>query len=147
MDAHLDSSRSLPIWYIHGEAAKPSTMIMGQYFYGKLLSKFRDEISEFNRHYTISKKTKRDYIPNGWVDYFLMGNLDIIGFGMDFCETDIWWLIANKKRNGESRSRINWYELNPSEEKKAMAEVYRINVISDADIYKCFYTGIVDKNR
>ena len=147
MEACLDSSRRLPIWHIHGEAAKPSTMIMGQYFYGKHLSKFEKEISEYNRRYAISKKAKREYIPNGWVDYFLMGDVDIIGFGMDFCETDIWWLICSKKRNDESGSRINWYELSPSVEKRAMAEVYGINVISDTDIYKQFYTRIANNNQ
>ena len=147
MEASLDSNRRLPIWHIHGEAAKPSTMIMGQYFYGKLLSKFNDEISEFNRHYAISKRAKRGYVPNGWVDYFLMGNIDVIGFGLDFCEMDIWWLLCSKKRNGNSNPKINWYELNPSEEKRVMAEVYGINVIRDIDNYKTFYKRIADNNQ
>ena len=144
MEAHIDPLRTLPIWHIHGEAAKPSTMVMGQYFYGKLLAKYRDEISVFKRHFAISKKAEREYIPNSWIDYFLMGNIDIVGFGMDFSEVDIWWLICSKKRNGNPGSRVTWYELNPSEEKRTMAEAYGISVISDKGLYKHFYNKIAD---
>ena len=77
----------------------------------------------------------------------MMGNVDIIGFGMDFCEMDLWWLMCCKKRKGRPRSKVNWYELNPSEEKRVLAEVYGINVISDTGVYKHFYNKIADDNQ
>ena len=34
----------------------------------------------------------------GWLDYFLMGDVHAVGFGFDLSEFDIWWAIERKSR-------------------------------------------------
>lgn len=33
-----------------------------------------------------------------WIDAFFFRNLHIIGFALDFCESDIWWLLVKRAR-------------------------------------------------
>ena len=83
------------IWHIHGEARKPSGMVIGHYLYVNLVSKWKEKLNERDQAYKNFDQTK----PSGcWLDSFIMGNVYVLGFGFDFSELDLWWLINRKKR-------------------------------------------------
>lgn len=131
------------IWHIHGQVSSPGSVIMGHYYYGRLLSQIQNYIPSFMRRYKGCCDHRRDYIPESWVDLFLMGDVYVFGFGMDLSEIDMWWLACCKKRNFPE-SHIYFYE--PSEcisaEKRMLMQTYGIDIpelhLRDDD-YMSFY--------
>ena len=137
------------IWHIHGEAALPTTMILGHYYYGKLLSKIQQYITTFKKRYEGCNRHKRDFQPKSWIDYFLIGNVHVVGFGMDLAELDLWWLINCKKRNAKDYGNIFFYEPNMDSDrhfaKRKLAEAYGVNVVTkpvETD-YQHYYMELV----
>lgn len=133
------------IWHIHGELAKPNTMIIGHYYYCELTSMIQQYIHQFIRRYQYSQKHKTDFIPQSWVDYFMIGDVYTIGFGLGVSELDIWWLINCKKRHGSQNSGVYFWDANIADEKKLLAEAYGVNVHSDLvqdGEFPQFYEGL-----
>ncbi len=88
-----------PIWHIHGEARKPNSIIIGQLNYGKLLSKYIERLNNENTWYNNVIKNFNNKQPQkigSWLDAFVLGDVYIVGFGFDFSETDLWWLLEYK---------------------------------------------------
>ena len=108
------------IWHIHGEARKPSGMVIGHYLYVNLVSKWKEKLNERGKAY----KTFDQARPSGcWLDSFIMGNVYILGFGFDFSELDLWWLINRKKREKtQPHGRVIFY----APENKAEAAKYAL---------------------
>ena len=49
--------------------------------------------------YTKYYKKEEDKIrPKSWLEYFIFGDVYVVGFGMDLSEIDLWWLLNRKKR-------------------------------------------------
>ena len=93
-------------WHIHGEAKNRSSIVIGQYEYGKLLSRELQYIESFEER---RKRIKTEMItPKSWIDYFLIGNIYIVGLGLSMAEYDLWWLINRKKRE-ELYGKIFYY--------------------------------------
>ena len=124
------------IWHIHGEAARPTSMILGHYYYGKALGEIQSYVADFFRRYKGCNSRGIDFQPQSWIDYFLIGNVYIVGFGMDFSEIDLWWLINCKKRHPQNESKIYFFEPNLSKPNKngieMLAKAYGITVITES---------------
>lgn len=129
------TDKDIPVWHIHGEAAKYDSMVIGHYYYGKLLRKIEKYAAETIRRYKIAEKQQEEFYPRSWIDYILFGDVYIVGLGMDYSEMDLWWLVNCKKRNG--RGTIYYYEPNLQFEKKALIETYGVKNID---------LGVRDKN-
>ena len=115
---------NVPIWHIHGEARKPDSIVLGHYYYGKLLrrcvarldgtkeiiegqkSAYHGKEQEFKRNL----RTKRPQKIGSWIDAFVLGNVYILGFGMDFSEADLWWLVEYKSNNKEFCGKTIFYD-------------------------------------
>lgn len=88
-----------PIWHIHGEARKPGSIIIGQDKYGRLLSRYIDRLTKSNSWYNsviYNINNKNPQKIGSWIDAFVLGDVYIIGFGFDFSEIDLWWLLEYK---------------------------------------------------
>lgn len=142
------------IWHIHGEAAKPNSMIIGHYYYGKLLSRIQEYIQTIIKRRIGCNKYDKEYIPRNWIDYFMLGDVYIVGLGLDFSEMDLWWLINCKQRNQKKldAGNIYWLEPNLNQDKnygkKTLADLYGINVITEkvnGNNYRKYYKLL--KNR
>lgn len=120
------------IWHIHGDIATPSSIIMGNYYYGKLLREIEDYVPSFMRRYAYSRKNGTELAEYSWVDSFLTENVYMMGFGMDFNETDLWWLICCKKRHFPD-TKVYFYQPSKdiSEEKRMMLNAYNVSIIDD----------------
>lgn len=120
------------IWHIHGDISTPSSIIMGNYYYGKLLREIEDYIPSFMRRYAYSRKNGTELTEYSWVDSFLTKNVYMMGFGLDFNESDIWWLICCKKRHFPD-TKVYFYQ--PAEditaEQKLMLDAYDVEIIHD----------------
>ena len=96
------------IWHIHGEARKPGSMVIGHYMYINLVSKWRDKLVDRNKEYMNWDLSKPS---NCWLDSFILGNVYILGLGMDFSEMDLWWLLNRKKREkANPHGKVVFYE-------------------------------------
>lgn len=116
------------IWHIHGEAALSSTMIIGHYYYGYLLSRLQSYSGNFMARYKASLRSQNGYICHSWMDYIMLGNIYVVGLGMDFSEMDLWWLVNCKKRNCDNLSKIELYKPDASPELRMLADAYGVKI-------------------
>ena len=110
------------VWHVHGDVARPSSMVLGFDHYAGTLQKIRnyvtDGIDVKKVHYRLSSPIKNgnlDFTVNrsvySWVDYFLRDHIHIVGLGMDFTEIDLWWLLLHKRRRIHQTGRVFFYQL------------------------------------
>ena len=136
------------IFHIHGNADAPNSIIIGHYYYGKLISQIQDYLPLFFRRCKMAEKKGYDYQPQNWVDYFMVSNIYIMGFGLDLAEMDLWWLICCKKRY-YSNTKIILYEAKDKIDiqRKMMLETYGIEICDKIkvinDNYKDFYDRVL----
>ena len=120
--------REQRIWHVHGEARKPDSMILGAYYYGNLLGKMT-ELNKKRGSYSQLRKIR------SWTDAFILGDVYILGFSMGFAESDMWWLLNRKKREGANVGKTYFYELK-SKDGINRAKMDLLELMNVAIIYK-----------
>lgn len=96
-----------PIWHIHGEARRKSSLILSHDEYARMIHKIIEYCNQRKDDYTVYNQ---DVHMKSWVDYFILGDIYILGLGFDFAEFDLWWLINRRIRENASIGRIFFYE-------------------------------------
>ena len=145
------------IWHIHGEARKPDSMILGHYYYANMLCRMKNYVDSRYASYAAYSRERKNIELHGWLDSFILGDVYMLGFGMDFSELDLWWLINRKKREGTLGPKIHFYEMGAEEfnEKHELlslmnVEIHTLGMIkpqkdaenSDA-VYREFYSRAI----
>lgn len=113
------------LWHIHGTAIRKTSLVMGHHYYGKLLTEVTQRAEKTFKIYMSAQKTNSVFHPLSWIDYFLVGDVYIVGFSLDPSEMDIWWLLSYKKLFEDSK--VFFYEPHISEEKKLLLDCYNVN--------------------
>ena len=127
------------IWHIHGDAAKPETMLMGHYYYAKQLRAIQDCVAKTVRRYKYCEKEGNPFIPYSWVDQFLTGDVFIVGFGMYLCESDLWYLLCCKKLHFPE-AKTYFYELKMNDIcQRKMLETYHVRIVEGKDFHATSY--------
>ena len=117
------------VWHIHGEARKPQSIVLGHYYYGKLLSNIIDVLDKRKNSQQELQKAGEQMIMKSWLDAFIMGDVYVLGFGCDFSEMDLWWLINRKKRENADHGKLFFYEPSEGNEvKQSLLETYGAQV-------------------
>lgn len=80
------------IWHIHGEQNKRSSLIIGNNNYTVLSSRIVSYCKSIRKNKSFDTEEWRS-----WIDCFMLDNLHILGFGYDFSEIDLWWLLLQKR--------------------------------------------------
>lgn len=93
------------VWYAHGEIKYPKSIMLGYDQYCGTIGLLNDYLKG---NYTLPYGTK---VPSmvqriklsgtsrySWIDLFFMTDVHIIGFGLGYDETDIWWILNRRKR-------------------------------------------------
>ena len=121
----FNEANEIPIWHVHGEARKPDSMIIGSYYYGKLLRRCVERLdggvpleagnkmSARNSRTNTFKALKKQDKPiriGSWIDAFVLGDVYMLGFGLDFSESDIWWLLEYKANHCDLCGSTYFYE-------------------------------------
>ena len=134
------SEQKSSIWHIHGEAARPNTMVLGHYYYGKLLAKMQQYVSLFLARYNAIAAKQQEFRVRSWIDYFMIGEVHIVGLGMALSELDLWWLINCKKRHFPD-TKVVLYKPVIRTEEKLLAEAYGVTVETEgfSKDYKAYY--------
>ena len=133
------------IWHIHGEAATPDSMIIGHYYYGRLLSRIQSYTAETIRRYKIAERNGDLFYPRSWVDYILFGNVYIVGQGMDLSEMDLWWLMDCKRLYGKGTTTL--YKPEMKQEQVMLAEVCGIKAVNcrKPESFADYYESVFEK--
>jgi hypothetical protein len=99
-------------------------------------------------------------IPFSWIDLFFTHNIHIIGFGLQYEETDLWWILNKRQRYIKQHSRENiisnniYFYGDVEENKKALLMKLGVEVCSfdskglkntDSSYYKKQYEFYLDK--
>ena len=131
LHSYFEIAEHPPIWHIHGEAARHNTIVLGHYYYGKLLAKLQKYASDLLKRYKARTSNGLDMEMRSWLDYFMLGEVHIVGLGMALSEMDLWWLVNYKKRHFPD-TRIVLYKQDIKLEEKMLADAYGVQVDSDS---------------
>lgn len=140
------------IWHIHGEARKIASMQLGHYSYGNTLFKIKDLVQKRKGFYAQNQSTGVFTEAKSWVDAFILGNLYVLGFGFNFSEFDLWWLLNRRKREKASTGRIIFYEMDESKNavKHELLDIMGVEVRSlgfkknGENSYASFYEAAIE---
>ena len=47
-----------------------------------------------------------------WIDAFILNDVYSVGFGLDYAESDLWWLLERKNREETNHGKFYFYEPN-----------------------------------
>lgn len=139
---------SQDIWHIHGEQRRKSSLVLTHDEYARLMGQIIDYNNGIrNKFYYYYDNLKF----KSWIDYFVMGDLYILGQGFDFAEFDLWWLLLRRIRERAETGKIIFYEPEKKDNKyKLLAledlgvktETFGCTINTSKDIdqqYKNFY--------
>lgn len=103
------TGHTIKIWKIHGDMDRIKSITLGFDQYCGSLSKLTDYIKgsyksskncenlECKMHMK-QKCSEQKFDHLSWAELFFRTNLYFVGFGMDFSEIDIWWLLNKRAR-------------------------------------------------
>lgn len=134
---------SPPIWHIHGEGRRKSSMVLTHDEYARLIHKLIEENRTNQNKY---EEYRNEVAYKSWLDYFLMSNLYILGFGMDFAEFDIWWILNRRKREKSQTGNIYYYAPKDlSESKRFVLEKMDVTILTFEDIPSDNFDGLYQR--
>ena len=146
--------KDIDIWHIHGEARKTDSMIIGSDYYSRLTSRVIEETKNPERYDQKGGKNINLISVNSWVDALLFGDVYVLGFGYDYSEQDLWWLLNRKAGETKiSKGKTYYYEPDSSDYirvKKSLLNVFDVETDGldfgfEKDFsYKDFYSVAIE---
>lgn len=133
------------LWQIHGEIDRSASIMLGLDHYCGSIGKIDNFIKggyeyrkdgEPIRELSISRKMKeKAYSEVSWVELFFNSNIHIVGFTLDYSETDLWWIINKRARMLKDEkvykfinNKIEFYCDHIDEQKQGLLESMGVNV-------------------
>ena len=101
------NASSPDIWHIHGEIRRPSSLVLSHEEYARLVNKILEYNTKRGNNYEAHRSETN---MKSWVDYMILADLYIIGFGFDFSEFDLWWLLNRRFREKTNVGKVFYYE-------------------------------------
>lgn len=137
------------VWHIHGEARKPDSMILGHYYYAALLNRIVSYVNKRGSDYQ-----NGDGAIKSWIDSFLLGDVYVHGYGLDYSEMDLWWLLNRKKRENAEHGRVFFFTPDRDVEKEGLLSLLDVDVshsgsgkaakkADEGARYKAFYESAI----
>ena len=131
-------------WHVHGENNIPNSITLGFEHYGGQLQQFRNYTvtgtkykNKNIRSKSLHRRIKENDLNNqSWIDLMFLDEIHILGLGLGFEETDLWWLLTNRVRfqnekKGNKKNRIIYYSplKYKSTSKDDIMKAYDIDII------------------
>lgn len=126
------------IWHIHGEQRRKSSLVLTHDEYARLMSQiinYNNKIGNKYDYYYDNLKFK------SWIDYFVMGDLYILGQGFNFAEFDLWWLLLRRIREKAETGKIIFYEPQNEDNK------YKLLALEDLGVKTETLGCVIDKSK
>ena len=121
---NTSDGRQVPVFHIHGEYERKHSMILSYYSYAKILSKLIEYNTKLGNSLEEHQKENRLKECRCWLDYFLLGNVYSVGFGLDVSEFDVWWAIERKAREKAMHGDFKAYLEDKGEETEQSILLY-----------------------
>ena len=130
-------------WPIHGSCDKPASIMLGYDQYCGSLAKIVSYVKG-NYDYRLAKIPSInqrltdgfDYVYS-WVDLFFLTDIHILGLGLGYEETDLWWLLNRRKRIMNDigfYNKIYYYETSRIEpDKELIFNTFDVDVVKLKD--------------
>lgn len=99
------------IWHIHGESRKPDSMILGHYWYAGQICRMKEVVDKRGFSYRYCQEHAQEINYSSWIDSFILGNVFVLGFGFDFSEIDLWYLLNRKLREKAEKGTVYFYDM------------------------------------
>jgi hypothetical protein len=102
------------IWHVHGDVSTPQSIVLGHDRYVESCTQMRRYMDLEGLKFAHMEPVKaafkqRDSIDfakvHSWIDLFLTRDVHIVGFGLDFTEVDIWYLLSYRARHHKTGSK------------------------------------------
>lgn len=119
------------LWHIHGEARKPKSIVLGHDYYGKLIGKYREYL--YKQTYFRNDTLEHGVEVDSWIDLFMLGDVHVLGFGYDYAEIDLWWLLSAKAGLKNAKGKTTFYDQPPE--------------AHEEDTDKCAVRNLANKHR
>lgn len=117
--------KEMDIWHIHGELRRPGSIILSHDEYARMVHKILSYNAERGADYEVLKE-KLDF--RSWIDYFLMGDVYILGLTLDYSDFDLWWLLGRRLRENAQCGSIIFYEA------KKEDAIYKQMALEDSNV-------------
>ena len=131
------------IWHIHGELRTPRSICLGFEQYMGALQRIRSYLTESVpngfRLGRILAGDEDETAAENWCHLFFTQDVHIIGFGLDYSETDIWWLLNYRARamlteELDIENHICFYDTNPPDPyKRGLLTSFGVEYLSFAE--------------
>lgn len=103
-----ENGKAGKVWNIHGELDNPKSIMLGINHYCGSVGKI-DGYIKGTYNFTIKgekpkvrpieeKLKNNDFDGYSWLELFFNSNVHIAGFGLDFSEIDLWWILNKRAR-------------------------------------------------
>jgi hypothetical protein len=101
-------SRKRTLWKINGEASQPTSIALGYRQYARYQTQIKNYLTggvEYSKVKIPNSPLYRGIpilefektgAPYSWVDLFLRDHIHMIGLGMEYTESILWWLLVEK---------------------------------------------------
>jgi hypothetical protein len=108
------------IWHIHGDVNRVKSISLGLDHYcgsiGKIDRYIKGTYSFTRNKLPIQSKSidsklnkNENFDENSWIELFYCSNIHFLGFGFDYSETDIWWILNRRSRLKNIQNKIYFY--------------------------------------
>ena len=106
-------SRGVDFYHAHGIDEYSNTLCLGHEHYISLVGKIRSALyPKGEEEQSIIENLIKRQTPSLsiWPEYLFTNNVAIVGFGMDYSEIDIWWLLALRASVFSPHNKMDEYE-------------------------------------
>ncbi|PAC27044.1 SIR2 family protein [Flectobacillus sp. BAB-3569] len=134
------------IWHIHGEIETPVSIMLGFDHYCGSVSKLDAyvkgtyEFQEDSKPVKIKKMTDKlktkEFDNRSWAELFFNTNIHILGFSLDYSETDLWWILTKRARiiheektKSLVKNKIFFYERYINSDKEELLNSLNVTVV------------------
>ena len=130
------------LWKIHGCIRNPKSIMLGLDHYCGSVSKidsyvkgsykYKKQKNEIFIEKMTDKILSDNYCNTSWVDLFFHTNMHILGLGLDYTETDIWWVLNKRARlkiEYNITNNIYYHCSNIEDDKKELLNSVGVDVI------------------
>lgn len=106
-------ANDVDFYHAHGIDKWKNTLCLGHEHYASLIGKIRNAFYPNGE----DENSLLDDLVKGnidnlriWPEYLFTSNVAIVGLGLDYCETDLWWLLALRAAVFSSHNKLMNYE-------------------------------------
>ncbi|MBD1432362.1 hypothetical protein H8B06_05960 [Sphingobacterium sp. DN00404] len=139
----VTENKEFDIWHIHGEINTIPSIMLGLDHYcgsiGKIDSYVKGNYTYQLNNQKVGTKSISDKLKSGefdgisWIELFFNSDIHIVGFGFDYSEIDLWWILNKRARmmlsnNSEKQIKNTIYYYTTEEDKDQTELLKSLNV-------------------